>query len=141
MPKSLGGKQTAISSKMKTELLKALDDGDESLYRFWMKVIKGSRKGEKGKGHLPKVSKKELIEWCMKEGLIASSSECPKCNERMGLYKRKSAVFDGFEWRCRKKGVNTHDVRNRTNHAKAHPPGVAAGSSGHCAPERVIHVR
>ncbi|PRD28479.1 UNVERIFIED_CONTAM: hypothetical protein NCL1_32257 [Trichonephila clavipes] len=26
--------------------------------------------------------KKELIKWCMKEGLIASSYECPKCNDR-----------------------------------------------------------
>ncbi|GFX74633.1 uncharacterized protein TNCV_1158481 [Trichonephila clavipes] len=47
--------------------------------------------------------KKELIEWCMKEGLIASSYECPKCNEQMGLNERKSVVLDGFEWRCRKK--------------------------------------
>ncbi|GFV08900.1 uncharacterized protein TNCV_3821431 [Trichonephila clavipes] len=54
--------------------------------------------------------KKELIEWCMKEGLIASSYECPKCNEQMGLNERKSVVLDGFEWRCRKKGVNTHYV-------------------------------
>ncbi|GFS71331.1 uncharacterized protein TNCV_5050711 [Trichonephila clavipes] len=46
----------------------------------------------------------------MKEGLIASSYECPKCNEQMGLNERKSVVLDGFEWRCRKKGVNTHDV-------------------------------
>ncbi|GFX23091.1 mitotic-spindle organizing protein 2A [Trichonephila clavipes] len=46
----------------------------------------------------------------MKEGLIASSYECPKCNERMGFYERKSVVLDGFEWRCRKEGVNTHDV-------------------------------
>ncbi|GFV56005.1 hypothetical protein TNCV_2729091 [Trichonephila clavipes] len=47
--------------------------------------------------------KKELIEWCMKEGLIASSYECPKCNEQMGLNERKSVVLDGFEWRCRKR--------------------------------------
>ncbi|GFY03957.1 retrovirus-related Pol polyprotein from transposon opus [Trichonephila clavipes] len=47
--------------------------------------------------------KKELIEWCMKEGLIASSYECPKCNEQMGLNERKSCFLDGFEWRCRKK--------------------------------------
>ncbi|GFW26544.1 uncharacterized protein TNCV_1164782 [Trichonephila clavipes] len=47
--------------------------------------------------------KKELIEWCMKEGLIASSYECPKYNEQMGLNERKSVVLDGFEWRCRKK--------------------------------------
>ncbi|GFX62889.1 uncharacterized protein TNCV_1848821 [Trichonephila clavipes] len=52
--------------------------------------------------------KKELIEWCMKEGLIASSYECPKCNEQMGLNERKSVVLDGFEWRCRKK-VRTHE--------------------------------
>ncbi|GFW22806.1 uncharacterized protein TNCV_2380212 [Trichonephila clavipes] len=50
-------------------------------------------------------SKKELIEWCMKEGLIASSYECPKCNEQMGLNERKSVVLDGFEWRCRKKAT------------------------------------
>ncbi|GFT62411.1 uncharacterized protein TNCV_4717751 [Trichonephila clavipes] len=49
--------------------------------------------------------KKELIEWCMKEGLIASSYECPKCNEQMGLNERKSVVLDGFEWRCRKKAT------------------------------------
>ncbi|GFX24323.1 uncharacterized protein TNCV_421241 [Trichonephila clavipes] len=49
-------------------------------------------------------SKKELIEWCMKEGLIASSYECPECNEQMGLNERKS-VLDGFEWRCRKKSL------------------------------------
>ncbi|GFT29328.1 helicase domino [Trichonephila clavipes] len=48
----------------------------------------------------------------MKEGLIASSYECPKCNEQMGLNERKSVVLDGFEWRCRKKGVNTHDCRS-----------------------------
>ncbi|GFU19094.1 hypothetical protein TNCV_3574991 [Trichonephila clavipes] len=33
--------------------------------------------------------KKELIEWCMKEGLIASSYARPKCDERMRLYERK----------------------------------------------------
>ncbi|GFT13079.1 HTH_Tnp_Tc3_2 domain-containing protein [Trichonephila clavipes] len=37
------------------------------------------------------------------KGLIASSYECPKCNEQMGLNERKSVVLDGFEWRCRKK--------------------------------------
>ncbi|GFT29524.1 uncharacterized protein TNCV_2020851 [Trichonephila clavipes] len=37
----------------------------------------------------------------MKEGLIALNYECSKCNERMGLYERKSAVLDGdFEWVC-----------------------------------------
>ncbi|GFX65259.1 uncharacterized protein TNCV_4821501 [Trichonephila clavipes] len=51
-------------------------------------------------------SKKELIEWCMKERLIASSYECPECNEQMGLNERKSVVLDGFEWRCRKKDLS-----------------------------------
>ncbi|GFX32943.1 hypothetical protein TNCV_2135981 [Trichonephila clavipes] len=41
----------------------------------------------------------------MKEGLIASSYECPKCNEQMRLKERKSVVLDGFEWRCRKKAT------------------------------------
>ncbi|GFX99727.1 hypothetical protein TNCV_257661 [Trichonephila clavipes] len=45
----------------------------------------------------------------MKEGLIASSYECPKCNEQMGLNERKSVVLDGFEWRCRKKGILFND--------------------------------
>ncbi|GFV06751.1 uncharacterized protein TNCV_1611641 [Trichonephila clavipes] len=45
--------------------------------------------------------KKELIEWCMKEGLIASNYECPKCNKQIRLYERESDVLDGFEWRCR----------------------------------------
>ncbi|GFS56097.1 DDE_Tnp_IS1595 domain-containing protein [Trichonephila clavipes] len=45
--------------------------------------------------------------------LIASSYECPKCNEQMGLNERKSVVLDGFEWRCRKKGVNAHDKEER----------------------------
>ncbi|GFU18327.1 intraflagellar transport protein 81 homolog [Trichonephila clavipes] len=62
---------------------------------------------------------KELTEWCMKEGLIASSYECPKCNEKMGLYKWKSVVLEGFEWICRKKGANTHAVRNHTSHAES----------------------
>ncbi|GFV39306.1 complex I assembly factor ACAD9, mitochondrial [Trichonephila clavipes] len=53
--------------------------------------------------------KKELIEWCMKEGLIASSYECPKCNEQMGLNERKSVVLDGFEWRCQKKEFEKMD--------------------------------
>ncbi|GFS65502.1 hypothetical protein TNCV_2468911 [Trichonephila clavipes] len=35
------------------------------------------------------------------EGRIASNYECPQCNERISLYEQKSAVFNGFEWRCR----------------------------------------
>ncbi|GFX78390.1 uncharacterized protein TNCV_3034331 [Trichonephila clavipes] len=64
-------------------------------------------------------SKKELIEWCMKEGLIASSYGCPKCNEQMGLNERKSVVLDGFEWRCRKKVVK---VSNHGWHVSSSSP-------------------
>ncbi|GFW56100.1 transposable element Tcb1 transposase [Trichonephila clavipes] len=68
-------------------------------------------------------SKKELIEreWCMKEVLIVSSYECPECNEQMGLNERKSVVLDGFEWRCRKKGVNTHVCRSIRKRIRGFP--------------------
>ncbi|GFV68162.1 hypothetical protein TNCV_1874441 [Trichonephila clavipes] len=47
----------------------------------------------------------------MKEGLIASSYECPKCNEKMGLNERKSVVLMDLNGDVeKKKGVNTHDV-------------------------------
>ncbi|GFW97809.1 uncharacterized protein TNCV_1425721 [Trichonephila clavipes] len=46
--------------------------------------------------------KKELIEWCMKEGLIASSYECPKCNDRHDM-----------TW-----SVIKRFLRNRTSHAE-----------------------
>ncbi|GFV41537.1 uncharacterized protein TNCV_3626891 [Trichonephila clavipes] len=46
--------------------------------------------------------KKELIEWSMKEGLIASSYECPKCNDRHDV-----------TWSAIK-----HFLQNRTSHAK-----------------------
>ncbi|GFT92968.1 uncharacterized protein TNCV_741081 [Trichonephila clavipes] len=39
--------------------------------------------GKKEEHHQSRAAgKKELIEWCMKEGLIASSYECPKCNDQ-----------------------------------------------------------
>ncbi|GFY10830.1 uncharacterized protein TNCV_1123511 [Trichonephila clavipes] len=46
--------------------------------------------------------KKELLEWCMKEGLIASSYECPKCNDRHDV-----------TWLTIK-----HFLRNCTSHAE-----------------------
>ncbi|GFX00633.1 hypothetical protein TNCV_2236401 [Trichonephila clavipes] len=58
----------------------------------------------------------------MKEGLIALSYECAKCNDRIVLYEQKSVVLDGFEWRCRKKGVNMNAVRNRTSHYEVYVP-------------------
>ncbi|GFX97427.1 uncharacterized protein TNCV_1077981 [Trichonephila clavipes] len=36
----------------------------------------------------------------MKEGLILSRYECPKCKKDMRLVERKGTI-DGFEWRCR----------------------------------------
>ncbi|GFW87152.1 hypothetical protein TNCV_5125061 [Trichonephila clavipes] len=57
--------------------------------------------------------RKKLIEWCMKEGLIALNYECSKCNERMGLYERKSAVLDGdFEWVC--STITSQNIYGRT---------------------------
>ncbi|GFV00602.1 uncharacterized protein TNCV_915421 [Trichonephila clavipes] len=46
--------------------------------------------------------KKELIEWYMKEGLIALSYECPKCNDRHDV---TWSATKGF-------------LRNRTSHAE-----------------------
>ncbi|GFT59458.1 uncharacterized protein TNCV_3405801 [Trichonephila clavipes] len=49
----------------------------------------------------------------MKEGLIALNYECSKCNERMGLYERKSAVLDGdFEWVC--STITSQNIYGRT---------------------------
>ncbi|GFY16478.1 mitotic-spindle organizing protein 2A [Trichonephila clavipes] len=43
-----------------------------------------------------------FLEWCMKEGLIASSYVCPKCGKPMELRERTGkSVNDGFEWMCR----------------------------------------
>ncbi|GFW50667.1 hypothetical protein TNCV_2889691 [Trichonephila clavipes] len=57
--------------------------------------------------------RKKLIEWCMKEGLIALNYECSKCNERMGLYERKSAVLEGdFEWVC--STITSQNIYGRT---------------------------
>ncbi|GFX08631.1 hypothetical protein TNCV_4171301 [Trichonephila clavipes] len=49
----------------------------------------------------------------MNEGLIALNYECSKCNERMGLYERKSAVLDGdFEWVC--STITSQNIYGRT---------------------------
>ncbi|GFS58266.1 transposable element Tcb2 transposase [Trichonephila clavipes] len=50
----------------------------------------------------------------MKEGLIASNYECSKCNERIGLYERKSAVLDGdFEFVC--STIASQNIYGRTS--------------------------
>ncbi|GFT74790.1 uncharacterized protein TNCV_2516841 [Trichonephila clavipes] len=43
---------------------------------------------------------KAVLDWVMKEGLIPSRYECPKCKKGMRLVERKGTI-DGFEWRCR----------------------------------------
>ncbi|GFU11800.1 hypothetical protein TNCV_2403031 [Trichonephila clavipes] len=43
---------------------------------------------------------KAVLSWVMKEGLISSRYECPKCKKGMRLVERKGKI-DGFEWRCR----------------------------------------
>ncbi|GFU38829.1 mitotic-spindle organizing protein 2A [Trichonephila clavipes] len=51
---------------------------------------------------LPVFGKKAVLEWCMKEGLIASSYICPKCGKPMELRERTGkSLNDGFEWLCR----------------------------------------
>ncbi|GFW25571.1 uncharacterized protein TNCV_1308321 [Trichonephila clavipes] len=43
---------------------------------------------------------KAVLDWVMKEGLVPSKYECPKCKKDMRLVERKGTI-DGFEWRCR----------------------------------------
>ncbi|GFY13625.1 uncharacterized protein TNCV_4959951 [Trichonephila clavipes] len=49
---------------------------------------------------LGKQGNKAVLDWVMKEGLIPSRYECPKCKKDMRLVERKGTI-DGFEWRCR----------------------------------------
>lgn len=58
---------------------------------------------------LPVMGKKAVLEWCMKEGMIASTHKCPKCGSQMSLKTRQDRT-DGFMWFCRKKGrENAHE--------------------------------
>ncbi|GFV45250.1 hypothetical protein TNCV_2496081 [Trichonephila clavipes] len=43
---------------------------------------------------------KAVLDWVMKEGLIPSKYESPKCKKDMRLVERKGTI-DCFEWRCR----------------------------------------
>ncbi|GFW80912.1 hypothetical protein TNCV_3779921 [Trichonephila clavipes] len=43
---------------------------------------------------------KSVLDWVMKEGLILSRYESPKCKKDMRLVERKGTI-DGFDWRCR----------------------------------------
>ncbi|GFW16531.1 uncharacterized protein TNCV_2351551 [Trichonephila clavipes] len=46
----------------------------------------------------------------LRENLISSRYECPKCGKNMVMRERKGTI-DGYEWRCRTKGgENPHDV-------------------------------
>ncbi|GFW78943.1 mitotic-spindle organizing protein 2A [Trichonephila clavipes] len=67
---------------------------------------------------------RNLLEWCMRENLISSRYECPKCGKNMVMRERKGTI-DGYEWRCRTKGgENPHDVcksiRKGTWFSKSH---------------------
>ncbi|GFX84626.1 hypothetical protein TNCV_724341 [Trichonephila clavipes] len=39
----------------------------------------------------------------LRENLISSRYECPKCGKNMVMRERKGTI-DGYEWRCRTKG-------------------------------------
>lgn len=43
--------------------------------------------------------KRGVLDFCMKEGLIANKYECPTCGEDMQLVEKKDGV-DGFKWQC-----------------------------------------
>ncbi|GFU90995.1 hypothetical protein TNCV_4923261 [Trichonephila clavipes] len=43
---------------------------------------------------------KAVLDWVMKEGLIPSRYESPKCKKDMRLVERKGTIHC-FEWRCR----------------------------------------
>ncbi|GFX62067.1 uncharacterized protein TNCV_2227931 [Trichonephila clavipes] len=61
---------------------------------------------------LPVRGKKAVLEWCMKEGLIGSSYQCPKCGKRTELRERMGKkVNEGFEWYCR-----NHSIVKADNH-------------------------
>ncbi|GFV77451.1 uncharacterized protein TNCV_1069801 [Trichonephila clavipes] len=61
------------------------------------------------------LGKKELIEWCMKEGLIASSYECPKCNDRHDV---TWSAIKHFLRNCTRSTVKSlNDVRSQVKSA------------------------
>lgn len=55
------------------------------------------------------VSNRNVIDWCMKAGLLTNSYECPACKASMYLKQRKEST-DKWEWACRKDG----QTRKRT---------------------------
>ncbi|GFU18864.1 hypothetical protein TNCV_1085971 [Trichonephila clavipes] len=71
------------------------------LHMFFFSEIKLSTSGF-GPRRAHTLGKKELIEWCMKERLIASSYECPECND-----------WHDVTWSTIKRFL-----RNRTSHAE-----------------------
>ncbi|GFU68057.1 flattop-like protein [Trichonephila clavipes] len=64
---------------------------DQNAFQEWLQQPQKPERQNEEKGlldafkcwlHCSTKSKNELIEWCMKEGLIASNYECPKCNDQ-----------------------------------------------------------
>ncbi|GFV40566.1 uncharacterized protein TNCV_1984081 [Trichonephila clavipes] len=64
---------------------------------------------------------KAVLDWVMKEGLIPSRYECPKCKKDMRLVERKDTI-DGFEWRCRVQSKENPHFVCRSNSATFSTP-------------------
>lgn len=56
---------------------------------------------------------KELVNWCMNVGLIASTYECPNCGRNMNLYDQKETTTR-YEWRCSKRSCKSQHNVNRS---------------------------
>ncbi|GFU78780.1 uncharacterized protein TNCV_4791661 [Trichonephila clavipes] len=71
-----------------------------------------------------------VLDWVMKEGLIPSRYECPKCKKDMRLVERKGTI-DGFEWRCRVQSKENPHLVCRSNQRSVTAQGsMPFGSAG-----------
>ncbi|GFV65567.1 hypothetical protein TNCV_778531 [Trichonephila clavipes] len=61
---------------------------------------------------LGKQGNKAVLDWVMKEELIPSRYESPKCKKDMRLVERKETI-DGFEWRCRVQSLCLPECKKR----------------------------
>ncbi|GFW55468.1 uncharacterized protein TNCV_118521 [Trichonephila clavipes] len=88
------------SDAVRIDLNECMQKYDEYSERFFFVV-------------LPVFRKKSVLEWCMKEGLIASSYICSKCGKPMELRERTGKKLnDGFEELCR----NQTSVKKEDHH-------------------------
>ena len=59
---------------------------------------------------LPCLGKHAILQWFMKEGMIANKRICPKCNSDMQLKERDRRI-DGYEWICKKQEkIGAHEI-------------------------------